>query len=108
MASLVIREYLTNLYKNMCDGSLQIPAPRTFDNSSEQFPDIIVGDEAVPLVENLLKPCGGPLLSFARGYIESTFGWKWRIFHRPFDVDIDMVECSTQFCQNKGWSRNAR
>lgn len=39
----------------MCDGSLQIPVPRTFDNSSEQFPYVIVGDDAIPLSENLLK-----------------------------------------------------
>lgn len=65
-----------------------------------------MGDDAFPLSENLLKPYGGKhltqtkqtfnnRLSTARRYIESTFGIlanKWRIFHRPIDVNTDMAE----------------
>ncbi len=94
------------LYRKMCDGTLQIPSPRPFQNSNEHFPYVIVGDDAFPLSENLLKPYRGNHLSLvkqnfnkrlstARRYIESTFGIlanKWRIFHRPIDVDIDLAE----------------
>lgn len=94
------------LYKKLCDGTLQIPSPRTFPNSNEHFWYVIVGDDAFRLSENLLKPYAGkhfPLikqnfnkrLSTARRYIESTFvilANKRRIFHRPIDVDIDVTE----------------
>lgn len=95
------------LYKMMCDGTLNLPSPRKLvENSNEQFPYVIVGDDAFSLSENLLKPYGGKhltqtkqtfnnRLSTARRYIESTFGIlanKWRIFHRPIDVNTDMAE----------------
>lgn len=40
-------------------------------------------------------------MSRARGYIECTFGIlanKWRIFHRPLDVNIDFVEKIIKAC----------
>lgn len=40
-------------------------------------------------------------LSTARHYIESVFGIlaiKWRIFHGPLDVSIDMAEIIIQAC----------
>lgn len=96
----------SKLFEKMCDGSLQIPAPRSFENLTGNFPYVMVGDEAFPLSENLLTPYGGKILSpvkekfnkrlsTARRYIESSFGIltnKWRIFHRPIDVDISMIE----------------
>lgn len=94
------------LYRKLCDGTLQILSSHTFGNSPEKFPYGIVGDDAFPLSENLLKPFGGKnlshvkqnfntRLSMARRYIESTFGIlasKWCIFHRPIGVNLDMTE----------------
>lgn len=93
----------STLFEKLCDLSLQIPAPRFLPNSTEQFPYVILGDEAFPLSENLLRPYAGKFitenkqnfnnrLSIARRYIECTFGIlanKWRIFHRPIDVDVN-------------------
>lgn len=94
------------LFDKLCENSLGIPPPRILPNSTEKFPYVILGDEAFPLSENLLRPYGGKQLaedkktfnnrlSIARRYIECTFGIlanKWRIFHRPIDVDIDFVD----------------
>ncbi|KAH9639508.1 hypothetical protein HF086_004334 [Spodoptera exigua] len=63
------------------------------------------GDEAFSLQENLLRPYGGKnlpeqkrvfnyRLSRARRFIECTFGIfanKWRIFHRPLNVDVEFA-----------------
>ena len=94
----------TPLYKRMVDNTLHIPAPthirRTVDSIT---PFVFVGDEAFGLSENILRPYGGKnlsekkkifnyRLSRARRYIECTFGIlanKWRILHRPLDVDIE-------------------
>jgi hypothetical protein len=69
-------------------------------------PYVIVADEAFGLMENLMRPYGGTLLSYdkkvfhyrltlARRYIECTFGImcnKWRILHRPLYVHIAFAE----------------
>lgn len=94
------------LFRKLTEGSLSVPPPRSFPNSNEPYPYVIIGDEAFPLAENLLTPYGGKhltdakkifnyKLSRARRYIECTFGIlanKWRIFHRSLDVDIDLIE----------------
>lgn len=93
----------SKLYEKLCDGTLGVPEPRAINQTNEKYPFVIVGDEAFPLSENLLRPYGGkqltPLketfnarLTRARRYIECCFGIlanKWRIFHRPIDLDID-------------------
>nr|XP_022908167.1 protein ALP1-like [Onthophagus taurus] len=93
----------SKLYEKLCDGTLGVPAPCGIDETNEKYPFVIVGDEAFPLSENLLRPYGGKQLtsiketfnarlSRARRYIECSFGIlanKWRIFHRPIDLDID-------------------
>ena len=79
----------STLFEKLCDGSLDIPPPASIANSNEKYPYIIVGDEAFPLSENLLRPFGGRhltktkqkfnyILSRARRYIQCL------IFHcRP-------------------------
>nr|CAI5820534.1 unnamed protein product [Callosobruchus analis] len=75
------------------------------------LPFAFVGDEAFGLSPHLLRPYSGKQLashkgvfnyrlSRARRYIECTFGImsnKWRILHRPMDVDInfavDIIKC---------------
>lgn len=96
----------STLFQKLCDSSLDIPTARSFENSDETYPYVMVGDEAFPLLENLLRPYGGKCLddvkqtfnhrlSVARKYIECSFGIlvnKWRIFHRPIDLHIDFTE----------------
>ena len=87
----------------MCDGTLRIPAPCPTDETNDKYPFVIVGDEAFPLSENLLRPYGEKQLtpnnetltarlSGARRYIECCFDIlvnKWRIFHLLIDLDTD-------------------
>lgn len=95
----------SKLYERLCDGTLGLPAPCAIEKTNEKYPFVIVGDEAFPLSENLLRPYGGkqltPIkeifnarLTRTRRYIECCFGIlanKWRIFHRPIDLDIDLT-----------------
>lgn len=97
---------ISQLYKKMINKTLKIPCPTLIGSDNIKYPFVIVGDEAFPLSENLLRPYGGKnlsreklifnyRLSRARRYIESSFGIlanKWRIFHRPLNVDIDLAE----------------
>jgi len=86
---------------------LSIPDPRPINNlNGTPLPYVIVANEAFAMSENLMRPFGGKLLSYekkifnyrltlARRYIECTFGIicnKWRILHRPLDVNIDFAE----------------
>jgi hypothetical protein len=65
----------------------------------------VIGDEAFPLSQNLMRPYSRNNLSIekrifnyrlsrARRYVECSFGIltsKWRIFHRPLDVELDFA-----------------
>lgn len=100
-------------YKKMMSNSLNIPNPKPISTlNSEPMPYIIVGDEAFGLSENLMRPYGGKnltmtkkifnyRLSRARRYIECTFGIlsnKWRIFHRPLNVKLDLAQNIIKAC----------
>jgi len=95
------------LYSKLTEKTLNIPDPSPINNSDETIlPYVIVADEAFGMLENLMRTYGGKLLSYekkffnyrltlARRYIECTFGIisnKWRILHRPLDVDINFAE----------------
>ncbi|XP_039748215.1 protein ALP1-like [Pararge aegeria] len=94
-------------YKRLTEKSLNIPTPKPISNVDlTPMPYVIVGDEAFGLAENLLRPYSGKCLPYekrifnyrlsrARRNIECTFGIlanKWRIFHRPINVNIDFAE----------------
>ncbi|KAB0804494.1 hypothetical protein PPYR_01464, partial [Photinus pyralis] len=100
-------------YKRLLAKSLNIPASKPISNTDHvSLPHVIVGDEAFALMENIMRPYGGSSLSYekrifnyrlsrARRYIECTFGIfanKWRIFHRPIDVNIDFAENIIKAC----------
>lgn len=101
------------LYANLISNSLSIPeAKPLIQNNGENIPYVIVGDEAFGLHNNLMRPYGGHSLSYnqkifnyrlsrARRYIECTFGIlsnKWRIFHRPINVHIDLAKKIVKTC----------
>nr|CAH7743072.1 unnamed protein product [Callosobruchus chinensis] len=76
------------------------------------LPYVIVGDEDFGLHDNVMRPYGGHHLSYqqkifncrisrARRYIECTFGIlsnKWRIFHRPITLNIDLAKNIVETC----------
>lgn len=99
--------------KKLDDGSLNIPeAQSSFQGFHEPMPFVIVGDEGFGLTTKLLRPYSGKCLSVkkrvfnyrlsrARRNIECAFGImanKWRIFHRPLDVDLPLCESIIRVC----------
>lgn len=100
-------------YKKMMKNALNIPDPKPISTlNTEPMPHVIVGDEAFGLSENIMRPYGGKnltvtkkvfnyRLSRARRYIECTFGIlsnKWRIFHRPLNVKLDLAQNIIKSC----------
>lgn len=83
---------------------MKIPKPTLISNNEENFPYIIVGDEAFPLKTYLLRPYPGKQnveydkrvfnyrLSRARRTIENSFGIlanRWRIFRKPIILKVE-------------------
>ena len=101
------------LYKKLLENKLDIPGPKPISIAETTcFPHVIVGDEAFGIMENVMRPYSGKYLPYkkkifnyrlsrARRYIECTFGImanKWRIFHRPLNVNIDFAEDIIKAC----------
>ena len=90
----------------LATGSLDLPEPRQLPGSDKNFPYVIVGDEAFPLKNYLLKPYARKVLddtkriynyrlSRARRVIENVFGImasRFRIFHRPINSRPEYVK----------------
>ncbi|CAI6357997.1 unnamed protein product [Macrosiphum euphorbiae] len=101
----------SSLWNKLQNNSLNIPSPNFIPGINIPIPYAFVGDEAFGLSTNVLRPYAGKYLqdikrtfnyrlSRARRYVECSFGIlsnKWRIFHRPIDVNvefaIDIVKC---------------
>lgn len=100
-------------HKKLMDKTLNIPAAKPISATcTMSLPHVIVADEAFSLNENIMRLyCRHSLtnkkrifsyrLSRARRYIECCFGImanKWRIFHRPLNVNIDFAEDLIKAC----------
>ncbi|XP_030763488.1 protein ALP1-like [Sitophilus oryzae] len=87
--------------------TLDIPPPRSISEGRQPLPYVIVGDEAFPLLENLMRPYPGKTddsvsrrifnyrLSRARRISENAFGIlvaRWRIFQHPIISKVDNIE----------------
>lgn len=99
------------LFLYMSDGRLKIPKESALPGSDITVPFVFVGDEAYPLLPNLLKPYArlqldadkeyfNARLSRARRTVECAFGIlysKWRILATEIqispDVADDIVKC---------------
>lgn len=83
---------------------MNIPEPTAISPGGPALPYCLVGDEAFPLTEYLLRPYPGRVgldqdrtmfnyrLSRARRTIENTFGIlaaQWRILRRPINCSVD-------------------
>jgi hypothetical protein len=94
-------------------GSLDIPdATFLHGKSNMKMPFVLEGDEAFAMTNAMLRPYGVKNLcenksvfnyglSRARRFIECPCGIltnKWRIFHRPLNVNIDMVVDTVKAC----------
>ena len=102
----------SDLYKKMKQNSLKIPDDYPVSANGEPLPLVFVGEEGLGLSTHLLRPYGGKnlqhkkkifnyRLSRTRQYIESAFGIltnKWRIFHRPLDLNVENAENVNRAC----------
>ncbi|CAN7974957.1 unnamed protein product [Ixodes persulcatus] len=52
--------------QNMTSGTLQLPEPQELPHTSVKMPFVLVGDEAFPLMENLMRPYPGTSLTLSR------------------------------------------
>lgn len=104
----------SNLGKRLACGQLKLPNCCTLpnDEGGTCMPFVVVGDEAFGLSENVLRPYPHKnltvkerifnyRLSRARRIVECTFGIlanKWRIFHRPLDVNPEFCDVIVKGC----------
>lgn len=95
------------LDKRMVTGSLQIPTPAQIPSFPDELPYVFVGDEAFPLMVNLMRPYPRTKitnsyenkvfnyrLSRARQTVECTFGIlasRFRVFQKPFEIKVASV-----------------
>ena len=84
---------------------LNLPGPAKIPDTNIEVPYVFVGDEAFPLLENLMRPfprrnLSGEKrifncrLSRARKQIECAFGLlssMWRILRKPIEVQVDFA-----------------
>lgn len=100
-----------SLWQAIENNTLNIPPLENIPGIDIAMPYAFIGDDAFALSKHLLKPYAGKYLavnkrifnyrlSRARRFVECTFGIlsnKWRILHRPIDVNIgfatDIVKC---------------
>ncbi|XP_071535016.1 uncharacterized protein [Panulirus ornatus] len=101
------------LYKKLMENTMNLPdAKPIFSNNTTCLPHVIVGDEAFGIMKHIMRPYSGKHLTYkkkifnyrlsrARQYIECTFGIlanKWRIFHRPLNVEMLFAENIIKAC----------
>lgn len=93
--------------RKLIEGTLNIPPPEEVSEGRPRLPHVIVGDEAFPLMENLMLPylrrenmdlektIYNYRHSRARRVAENAFGIlvvRWRIFPRPINAKLENVE----------------
>lgn len=90
--------------QRLANKTLNVPENRPLPNQAVPTPCVLVGDEAFPLRENLMRPFPhrqarqderketfNKRLCRARRVVENAFGilsHKWRVLHRPIEVKI--------------------
>ena len=115
-------------FKLLIPNKLHIPpSGPLFTNVTATFPFVFVGDEALSLSENLMRPYAGHNLSEkqrifnyrlcrARRYVECAFGIlsnKWRILHTALNVSKEFSKDIVKACvlvhnlvRSKDWYRS--
>ncbi|CAN7944583.1 unnamed protein product [Ixodes hexagonus] len=92
--------------QKMMSGTLQLPCSRALPSHPRKMPFVLVGDEAFPLLENLMRPypgqnldlkerCFNYRLSRARRISENAFGIlvaRWRLFRPAIQADLNTID----------------
>lgn len=93
------------LGKALASGRMEIPNAKYVPEGDIKLPYVIIGDEAYPLLVDLLKPYSrnsltpveynfNKRLSWARRTVEHAFGIivaKWRILNKSIETNVDVV-----------------
>nr|XP_022900758.1 protein ALP1-like [Onthophagus taurus]XP_022900759.1 protein ALP1-like [Onthophagus taurus] len=96
----------TSIYKNLLAKKLNIPNPTKLPGMEEKVPYVFIGDEAFPLMENLMKPYSQRNITYnekifnyrlcrARRVVENAFGIlasRFRIFLQPINISVDKID----------------
>lgn len=96
----------TDLYWSLENKNLKIPPPQILPQVDYELPFVFIGDEAFPLMDNLMKPYGkhnsghdehifNYRLSRARRVVENAFGilaTRFRVFLQPLNINVDNVD----------------
>lgn len=104
----------SNIGKRLKQNALNIPDDRILpnDENGKRMPFCLVADEAFGLSTHIMRPFSKKHLTIkkrifnyrqavARRLVECTFGIlsnKWRIFHRPMDVNIEFCDTIVMAC----------
>ncbi|CAN7946704.1 unnamed protein product, partial [Ixodes hexagonus] len=92
--------------QKMMSGTLGLPCPRALPSHARNMPFVLVGDEAFPLLENLMRPypgqklnlkerCFNYRLSRARRISENASGIlvaRWRLFRQTIQADLNTID----------------
>lgn len=105
---------MTDLGKKIYSNSLHLPDPKPLINEvgSDDIPYVFVADEAFAICPNVMRPYPSKnltnakkifnyRLTRARRFVECAFGIlanKWRIFHRPLDVNSVFADSIIKTC----------
>lgn len=102
-----------DLWKMMCNKSLNLPLAHPLPGSNIDVPYVFLGDGAFALTENLMKPYPGQhsigsakrefnkRLSSARVVVENTFGIltaRFRVFRKPIPLQPEKAKLITMTC----------
>lgn len=94
------------MYQRILEGTMNIPEDRCISNMRPKpIPFVFLADDAFSLSHTVICPYVGKILDEkkrifnyrhcrARRFVECSFGIlasKWRIFHRPMNVEVDFV-----------------
>lgn len=96
----------SSLFLQLSTGGLQIPNDQALPNSDITVPYVMIGDEAYPLLPNLLKPYSrenlqtdeayfNSRLSRARRTVECAFGIiysKWRVLGTSIQTSVELAD----------------
>lgn len=102
----------TGICKRLKENKLTIPNPSTLPNTIDEFPYVFIGDEAFPLMENLMKPYPQKEISYdekifnyrlcrTRRVVENVFGIlasRFRVFLQPIAINIERIDAVVLAC----------
>lgn len=96
----------TSIYKRLMSNTLRIPSPTQLPGTNDVVPYVFLGDEAYPLMENLMKPYSQKQISHdekifnyrlcrARRVVENAFGilaTRFTIFHTAISLNVENID----------------